>query len=126
MLRFEGVAKRYGPVVALNAVDLTVRKGEFLTLLGPSGSGKTTLLNVIAGTVPPTTGRVWLSGRDVTHLPSSERRLGMVFQNYALFPHMSIFENVAFPLRVRNVAQAEIGRRVNEALALVQLPEVAK
>ena len=103
MLRFEGVAKRYGPVVALNAVDFTVRKGEFLTLLGPSGSGKTTLLNVIAGTVAPTTGRLWIGGRDVTDLPSSERRLGMVFQNYALFPHMTIFENVAFPLRVRKL-----------------------
>jgi putative spermidine/putrescine transport system ATP-binding protein len=126
MLRFEGVAKHYGPVVALNAVDLTVRKGEFLTLLGPSGSGKTTLLNVIAGTVAPTTGRLWLGSRDVTDLPSSERRLGMVFQNYALFPHMTIFENVAFPLRVRKLPQAEIARRVAEALALVQLPDVAE
>jgi putative spermidine/putrescine transport system ATP-binding protein len=124
MLRFEGVAKRYGPVVALNAVDLTVRKGEFLTLLGPSGSGKTTLLNVIAGTVAPTTGRLWIGGRDVTDLPSSERRLGMVFQNYALFPHMTIFENVAFPLRVRKLPWTEIKRRVAEALVLVRLPDV--
>ena len=119
-----GVAKRYGPVVALNAVDLTVRKGEFLTLLGPSGSGKTTLLNVIAGTVAPTTGRLWIGGRDVTDLPSSERRLGMVFQNYALFPHMTIFENVAFPLRVRKLPWTEIKRRVAEALVLVRLPDV--
>jgi putative spermidine/putrescine transport system ATP-binding protein len=125
MLRFEGVSKHYGPVVALDTVDLTVHKGEFLTLLGPSGSGKTTLLNVIAGTVAPTAGRLRLGGRDVTDLPSSQRGLGMVFQNYALFPHMTIFENVAFPLRVRRETEAAIRRKVAEALALVRLPDVA-
>ena len=124
LLRFEGIVKRYGHVVALDGIDLSVPKGEFLTLLGPSGSGKTTLLNVVAGTIPATSGRLWLAGRDVGGLPSSERRLGMVFQNYALFPHMTIYENVAFGLRVRRAAESEVKRKVAEALSLVQLPDV--
>jgi putative spermidine/putrescine transport system ATP-binding protein len=124
MLRFEAVSKHYGAVVALDTIDLRVEKGEFLTLLGPSGSGKTTLLNVIAGTVAPTSGRLRLDGRDVTDLPSNQRHLGMVFQNYALFPHMTIFENIAFPMRVRRIGEAEIRRKVAEALELVRLPDV--
>ena len=124
LLRFEGIVKRYGEVTALAGIDLSVPKGEFLTLLGPSGSGKTTLLNVVAGTISATSGRLWLSGRDVGGLPSSARRLGMVFQNYALFPHMTIYENVAFGLRVRRTAESEIKSKVAEALRLVQLPDV--
>src|SRR5690606_20030759 len=88
ILRFEGIGKTFGNVVALEDITLTVDKGEFLTLLGPSGSGKTTLLNIISGTAEPSSGKVLLSGRDITHLPANQRRLGMVFQNYALFPHM--------------------------------------
>ena len=125
LLRFEAVTKNYGAVVALAGIDLSVRKGEFLTLLGPSGSGKTTLLNVIAGTIAPSSGRLWLSGRDITDVPSARRGLGMVFQNYALFPHMTIFENVAFPLRVRQTSEDQVVRKVTEALELVRLPDVA-
>jgi putative spermidine/putrescine transport system ATP-binding protein len=107
--------------VAVAGVDLLVRRGEFITLLGPSGSGKTTMLSLIAGLVAPTEGRILIDGVDATELPSSRRGLGMVFQNYALLPHLTIFENVAFPLRVRRRPRAEIERRVTEALELVQL-----
>ena len=125
MVQLDRISKRYGAMQALHETDLTVAEGEFVTLLGPSGSGKTTLLNLIAGTIAPTSGRVAIAGRDVTHLLVEQRGLGMVFQNYALMPHMTIFENIAFPLRVRHVAEGEIRRRVAEVLALVQLPDVA-
>ena len=126
MVRLQGAGRHYGAVTALADIDLEVQQGEFLTLLGPSGSGKTTLLNLVSGTVAATSGRIWINGRDVTDLPSSQRGLGMVFQNYALFPHMTVAENIAFPLRVRHLPQAEISRKVAEALDLVRLPEVAK
>jgi putative spermidine/putrescine transport system ATP-binding protein len=125
MVQLDRISKRYGAMQALHETDLTIAEGEFVTLLGPSGSGKTTLLNLIAGTVAPTSGRVVIAGRDVTHVLVEQRGLGMVFQNYALMPHMTIFENIAFPLRVRHVAEGEIRRRVAEVLALVQLPDVA-
>ena len=125
MVSLEGVTKRYGSVTALAAVDLAVDQGEFVTLLGPSGSGKTTLLNLIAGMVSPTAGRIMIAGRDATSTPPNRRGLGMVFQNYALLPHMTIFENVAFPLRVRRLPEAEIRKKVTEVLELVQLPHVA-
>ena len=125
-VRLEAMTKRYGRVVALADVDLEVSGGEFLTLLGPSGSGKTTLLNLIAGMVTPTEGRIWIDGRDATRVPPNERGLGMVFQNYALMPHMTVFENIAFPLRVRKIARNEIRRKVAEALDLVRLPDVAR
>src|SRR4029453_6872750 len=121
-VRLEGVTKRYGAVTALSAADLEVGEGEFVTLLGRSGSGKTTLLNLIAGMVAPTAGRIVIAGRDATATPPNQRGLGMVFQNYALLPHMTIFENVAFPLRVRRLPAAEIRRPVNEVLGAVQLP----
>ena len=124
-VRLDGVSKHYGPVVALKGIDLDVYTGEFVTLLGPSGSGKTTLLNVIAGMAAPTAGRIWIDGQDATHLQPGKRGLGMVFQNYALMPHMTVFENVAFPLRVRKVPGTEIRRRVAEVLELVRLPNVA-
>ncbi|MBL8703978.1 MAG: ABC transporter ATP-binding protein [Rhodospirillales bacterium] len=126
MVRLEQVSKSYGPVAALSAVDLAVEKGEFVTLLGPSGSGKTTLLNVIAGMVAASSGRVFIRGRDVTDMPPSQRDLGMVFQNYALMPHMTVFENIAFPLRVRKMAAAEIREKVEAVLRLVQLPDVGR
>ena len=121
-----GVSKHYGPVVALSNIDLAVRDGEFLTLLGPSGSGKTTLLNLIAGMISPSSGRIWIDGVDATNLQPSKRGLGMVFQNYALLPHMTVFENIAFPLRVRKISNPEIKRRVTEALEVVRLPHVAE
>ena len=125
MIVLEGVSKHYGDVVALDTTDLTVSKGEFVTLLGSSGSGKTTLLNVVAGMVTPTAGRVMIDGKDMTYVPSNKRNIGMVFQNYALMPHMTIFENIAFPLRIRRTPSAEIKRRVTEVLEIIQLPHVA-
>jgi putative spermidine/putrescine transport system ATP-binding protein len=125
-VRLNGVSKSYGSLAALQKTDLEVRQGEFLTLLGPSGSGKTTILNVIAGMVAPTEGQVMIDGRDVTNVPANKRELGMVFQHYALMPHMTIFENVAFPLRVRRRPGAEIKQRVEEALRMVRLPDVGK
>ncbi|MDP7650921.1 MAG: ABC transporter ATP-binding protein [Rhodospirillales bacterium] len=122
----ESCAKHYGSVVALAEVELAVEDGEFLTLLGPSGSGKTTLLNLIAGMVQPTSGRIWIDGADITRVPPSKRGIGMVFQNYALMPHMTVFENIAFPLRVRKMAEAEIRRKVGEVLDIVRLPDVGK
>jgi putative spermidine/putrescine transport system ATP-binding protein len=120
-LLIEGVAKRFGEVVALDHVSLQVAQGELLTILGPSGSGKTTLLKVVAGFETPDGGRVTVGGADITSLPPAKRDIGMVFQNYALFPHLSVAANVAFPLEMRNVAKAEIERRVAEALAMVEL-----
>jgi len=126
MVELKGVTKRYGDVTALSTIDLAIATGEFVTLLGPSGSGKTTLLNMIAGMIAPTSGRIFLDAVDATERPPSRRGLGMVFQNYALMPHMTVFENIAFPLRVRKVAGAEIRRRVAEVLELVRLPGIEK
>lgn len=125
MVRLERCGKTYNGVTALTETDLSIAKGEFVTLLGPSGSGKTTILNLIAGMTKPTTGRVFIGGKDTTDISPSKRGLGMVFQNYALMPHMSVFDNIAFPLRVRRVPRAEIKRRVGKVLELVHLPQVA-
>src|SRR5882724_3992425 len=125
-LRIAKLAKRYGEFVALAPTDLDVAEGEFLTLLGPSGSGKTTLLSLIAGLVHPDEGQVLINDADVTYSAPYERDIGMVFQNYALFPHMTIEENIAFPLRMRKIADAEARRRVAEVLELVHLPHLAK
>jgi spermidine/putrescine ABC transporter ATP-binding subunit len=116
-----GVSRHYGSVRAVEDVSLEIRRGEFLSLLGPSGCGKTTTLNVIAGFVEPSAGRVVIEGEDVTEVPTYRRELGMVFQNYALFPHLTIFENVAFGLRIRRQPGDVVVERVREALALVQL-----
>lgn len=126
LVKFEDVSKLYGGVTALHPTSLQVREGEFFTLLGPSGSGKTTILNLIAGILAPSKGRIVIGERDVTDLPSAARGLGMVFQNYALMPHMTVFDNVAYGLRVRHLGRDEIKRRVAEALELVQLPAMAK
>lgn len=120
-LILEHLVKRYGPVTAVDDLSLEVRPGEFVTLLGPSGSGKTTTLMLIAGFLYPTAGRVFFRGENITYMPAHLRQVGMVFQNYALFPHMTIFDNVAFPLRMRKVAAAETRERVQAALELVHL-----
>src|SRR5438094_731124 len=111
----------YGATPVLHDLDLAVHKGEFLSLLGPSGCGKTTTLNIIGGFLTPLRGTVTLGGRVVNDVPPYRRNTGMVFQSYALFPHMSVFDNVAFGLKVRHVGAADIARRVRETLALVQL-----
>lgn len=118
----EHCEQAFGSFTALKRVDLHVRGGELVTLLGPSGSGKTTLLRILAGLIFPTSGVVKIGGRDVTQQPAEKRDLGMVFQNYALFPHLNVFENIAFPLRVRRTPSKDIARRVEETLALVGLP----
>ena len=120
-VRVTGLTKSYGPAFALNDVSLTFPDGQFFGLLGPSGSGKTTLLRAIAGFVTPDKGSVYIDGQPVEHVPVERREIGMVFQNYALFPNMSVAENIGFGLRVRHVAAAEESRRVAEALDLVQL-----
>ena len=122
-LRIRGVGKRFGDVLALDRVSLDVARGELLTILGPSGSGKTTLLKVVAGFEAPDGGSVEVGGEDITALSPARRDIGMVFQNYALFPHMTVAANVAFPLQMRRVPAAEIDARVAEALAMVELGE---
>ena len=123
-LRIEGAVKRYGEVVALDGVSVDVRAGEFLTLLGPSGSGKTTMLNAIAGFVDLGEGEIYLDGAPIAPIPTHKRNIGVIFQNYALFPHMTAAANVAYPLKQRRLSRAERERRVAEALELVGLGDI--
>ena len=125
VVALQGVRKAYGETVAMDGVDLAVDEGELLTLLGPSGCGKTTTLNVIAGFVAPDAGRVLIDGTDVSGTPAWQRGLGVVFQSYALFPHMSVADNIAFGLRERHVGRTEAAARVRDALTLVRLAGVA-
>ena len=120
-VRLHGIVKRFGPVTAVDGVDLDIREGEFLTLLGPSGSGKTTVLRMIAGFELPTEGTVELGGVDVTGKPPFDRDVNTVFQDYALFPHLSVAENVGYGLMVRKVPRPERRERVRAALAQVRL-----
>jgi len=120
-LVLERLEKRYGETTVVAAFDLKVKRGEFIALLGPSGCGKTTTLRMTAGLVPASGGRIMIGAEDVTRLPPYRRDIGLVFQNYALFPHMTVAQNVAFGLEMRNVARPEIAQRVGEALALVRL-----
>ena len=124
-LEIVGARKAFGSVHALDGIDLSVVKGEFFALLGPSGCGKTTLLRIIAGIHPVDAGSVTLNGRDITRVPMHRRNLAMVFQSYALFPHLNAFDNVAFGLRSRKISGEDIKRRVAEALALVRLEALA-
>src|SRR5215475_9384602 len=122
-VRLEGVRKQYGDVVAVDGVDLEIAAGEFFTLLGPSGSGKTTTLRLIAGFERPDAGTIRLAGVDIAGLPPYARDVNTVFQDYALFPHMTVAENVGYGLRVRKVGRSERDRRVAEVLATVRLDE---
>lgn len=121
VLRLENVVKKFGSVSAVDGVSLDIHKGEFLTLLGPSGCGKSTTLNLVAGFLAPTSGSIYLDGRIINDLPPFERDTGMVFQDYALFPHMTVEENIGFGLRMRKIARPEIAERVAQVLSLVKL-----
>jgi spermidine/putrescine transport system ATP-binding protein len=121
IIQFENVTKRYGKVLAVDNVSLSIEEGEFFALLGPSGCGKTTLLRLLAGFETPSEGRILIDGADISHTPPNRRPVNMVFQSYAVFPHMSVADNVAYGLKVDGVAAAERARRVDEALGLVKL-----
>ena len=124
-LQLVNLTKHYDGIVATDRVNLDIAPGEFVTLLGPSGSGKTTTLMMIAGFVTPTSGQILLNGEDIALRPPHQRNIGIVFQNYALFPHMTVAENVAFPLKMRKWSRAEIEQAVGEALELVRLKDFA-
>ncbi|MDA0238543.1 MAG: ABC transporter ATP-binding protein, partial [Proteobacteria bacterium] len=126
VLALDGVTRRFGDVIAVDDVDLTVHNGELFSLLGGSGCGKTTLLRMIAGFELPDSGRIIINGRDMTDVPPYERPVNMVFQSYALFPHMTVAHNVAYGLRQEGMARSERDDRVAEVLALVDLSGVAK
>ena len=119
------LVKEYPGVVAVDHLTLRVNEGEFMTFLGASGSGKTTTLSMVAGLTLPTAGEILLNGQDVTFIPPHKRNIGMVFQNYALFPHMTVYENIAFPLKMHKVSKGEIEKRVQQALEMVELPQHA-
>ena len=124
-LQIKGVTKRFGGFTAVDAIDLSVPDGSFVCLLGPSGCGKTTLLRMVAGLEEPTEGSIVVGGQDMTHVPTHKRGLGMVFQSLALFPHLTVGENIAYPLRIRGVEPAHRTDRVEELLELIRLPGVA-
>jgi spermidine/putrescine ABC transporter ATP-binding subunit len=124
VLVLDGVVKKYGDALGVGPIEFAVNNGEFLSLLGPSGCGKTTTLHIIAGLLMPTSGRVIMAGRDITHVDPPRRDMGLVFQNYALFPHKTIFDNVAFGLRMRKVPRSDISARVRRMLDIVGLPGV--
>src|ERR1700756_5191659 len=120
-MKLERVGRKFRVLDALLDVDLTVRRGEFIALLGPSGCGKSTALNCLAGLLPISSGRIMLDDRRIDTLRPEERGFGMVFQNYALFPHMTVRQNIGFGLKMRRVAKAEAARRIDEAIRLVRL-----
>jgi spermidine/putrescine transport system ATP-binding protein len=120
------ISKHFGKTVAVDTLDLAIQQGEFFAILGPSGCGKTTTLRIVAGLEKPTSGEVRIQGQAVTRLPTHVRNIGMVFQDYALFPHMKVFDNIAFGLRMRGWSKARIKARVAEALELIQLPHIAE
>jgi len=126
IVRLEDLTKQFGDVVAVDSISLDVKKGEFITLLGPSGSGKTTILMMIAGFQMPTLGKIFIENEMVVFKPPFKRNVGMVFQNYALFPHMTVFDNIAFPLRMRKARDKDISDSVEKVLDLVKLSGLSK
>src|SRR3954468_21234919 len=121
-IRIDRVTKRFGAVAAVDHVSLEIGRGEFFSLLGPSGCGKTTLLRMIGGFALPDEGAIALEGQDISHLPPNKRPTNMVFQSYAIFPHLSVRDNIAYGLRVESLTAAERNARVDEALAMIRLP----
>ena len=126
VIEIKGVAKSFGAFTALHSIDLTIADQEFMVLLGASGCGKTTLLRIIAGLETPSAGEVWIGGRRVDHLPPRDRGIAMVFQNYAVFPHLTVFENIAFGLRMKKIPQAEVTRRVERTAELMHIEQLLK
>ncbi|MBT8369856.1 MAG: ABC transporter ATP-binding protein, partial [Deltaproteobacteria bacterium] len=124
IVQFKGILKRFGKVVAVEKMDFSIEEGSLVTLLGPSGCGKTTLLRMVAGLEEPTEGDIFIKGVRINDTPIHKRNLGMIFQNYALFPHKTIFDNVAFGLKYRDVSKGEIKEKVTRALEMVRLPGV--
>jgi len=124
-LTLSGISRHYGKFAAVDNFNLAIEKGEFISLLGPSGCGKTTTLQMIAGLVTPTAGSITLDGREITRLAPAKRELGVVFQSYALFPHMTVAQNVSFGLEMRKVPKAEREKRVRDVLELVHLSALA-
>jgi len=124
-IELRDITKRFGETQVVFPTSLRIEEGELVTLLGPSGSGKSTVLSMIAGLLSPSSGQILIGGRDVTHVPPARRNLGMVFQSYALFPHMSVFENVAFPLTIRKLRKVEIEKKVMRTLEMVRLEGLA-
>ncbi len=125
-VQLDGIVKHFGAVTAVHKMDLSIDEGSFVTLLGPSGCGKTTTLRMIAGLLGPSEGEITIKGKRVTQTPIHKRNLGIVFQNYALFPHKTIYDNVAFGLKYRNQSRNEIDSKVRQALDLVQLPDLSR
>ncbi|BAA29090.1 373aa long hypothetical sugar-binding transport ATP-binding protein [Pyrococcus horikoshii OT3] len=123
-VKLENLTKRFGNFTAVNKLNLTIKDGEFLVLLGPSGCGKTTTLRMIAGLEEPTEGRIYFGDRDVTYLPPKDRNISMVFQSYAVWPHMTVYENIAFPLKIKKFPKDEIDKRVRWAAELLQIEEL--
>ena len=124
--RYEKVSKFYGSMAVVKNLNLDIRRGEFLSLLGPSGSGKNTTLMMLAGLQSPSSGHIFLNGRPIETTPPHRRNIGVVFQNYALFPHMTIAENLAYPLKARRMARADIAQRVQRGLEMVKLQPLAQ
>lgn len=124
-ITFDAVSKRYGDVAVIDGLNLEIERGEFISLLGPSGSGKTTILMMLAGFEAPSGGKILVNGKRVDHLPAHARNMGVVFQNYALFPHMSVADNIAFPLKMRGLPKSELKARVARALDMVKLSATA-
>ena len=124
LVRLEGITKAYGDHVIIPPLSLSIHDGEFLTLLGPSGCGKTTLLRMLAGLDTPTKGKIILDGQDITNLPPYKRDVNMVFQNYALFPHMTAEENIGFGLRMKGVGKEEAAKRTQKLLKLIRLEDL--
>ena len=123
IVRLDGISKRFGETVALKSMELDIAAGEFVTLLGPSGCGKSTTLRILGGFETPDTGRVILEGDDVTHMPPNRRNVNMVFQDYALFPHMNVRQNMAFGLEVKGIGRRDIERRLDELMTFLELNE---